>query len=178
MKKDVLLDVDGIIRDMVTTSIQIYKEFYNVRDRTKYNDIKVYDMSVAMPGITDFYKFFTEHGSYIFGEAKPYKGAIEFVKQLDEIANIHIVTNQVKGTEKHTLRWIEQWKIPYNSLHFAKNKNIVKGDYLIDDYTNNLEGFSGTPVCLTRPWNSDYEGVKFDTFSEIIKYIRDQHVSR
>jgi len=172
MKKDILLDIDGVQRDIVTTCIQIYKEYYDPKDTTVHSDIQVFDLSVKMPLITDKYKFFTENAKYIFGEAKPYDGALDFVKELDAISNIHIVTNQIKGTEKYTIDWLEQYKIPYKSLHFTDYKHIVKGDILIDDYIDNLIGFTGTPICYSQCWNKGFDGIRMDSYEEIINYIR------
>lgn len=174
MKMRIKLDVDGVIKNIIDTSIQIYKEFYDSKDNTKYDDIKIYDMSVAMPGITDFYKFFTQHGKYIFGEAKPYPGAVDFMNSLKNKGHdIAICTNQFKGNEKYTLQWLEQYHIPYDSVHFVKDKTIVKGDLLIDDCIDNLVACQNNHMvaCYDQPWNQDWKGTRFMNYSQALEWI-------
>ena len=167
------LDVDGVLKDMVTPSIQIYKEYYDSRDNTVYDDIKVYNMSIAMPGITDFYKFFMEHGKYIFGEAKPYDGAVDFVKELKKQGHtIAITTNQIRGLEKYTIKWLQQYHIPYDSLHYSKDKSLIKGDLLIDDCIDNLLSCKDQEfvACFSQPWNQEWTGLRFNDYEQALSW--------
>lgn len=173
MRPTTLLDLDGTIRNMVDRSILVYKEFYDPTAKITEEDIKQYDLRPTMPLIKDLGRFFIEHDDSLFNMAKLYYGARKFVNQLNEISDIQIVTSQLKGTEPATLEWILRNKIPYQSIHFASNKNSVKGDYLIDDCTDKLNSFTnGVPICIDRPWNQDYEGIRFKKYDDIINYIR------
>lgn len=172
------LDVDGVLRNMVTPSIQVYKEFYDPKANPKYEDVVDYDLSCCMPLISDYYYLFTKHGKYIFELAKPYVGAVDFVKELKRLKHkVAIVTNQVKGSEKYTLNWLYHNKIPFDSLHFVKDKGLVNGDLLIDDCIDNLISCSSYPVaCFDQPWNKEYEGLRFMNYDDALSWIKNYEV--
>ena len=167
------LDIDGVIRDMVTPSIQAYKEQFDKHCKLKHDDIEKYDFRIHMPLITDTYKFLKDNKTQLFLNAKPYIGALEFVDFLKMAGHeIQIVTNQVRGTEDSTLQWLLEYHVPYTSLHFAKNKNSVKGDILIDDCIDNLIVADKKVVCVDRPWNKEWDGNKAYNYNDIYNYLK------
>lgn len=44
------------------------------------------------------------------------------------------------------------------------NKNMIKGDLLIDDFEGNLKEFDGKTICYAQPWNKDYKGLRTDSW--------------
>ena len=177
MKKDILLDVDGVIRDIITTSIKTYKELYNPYCNLEHGVITTYNFKNHMPLITNINKFFLQNKSQIFLNAEPYSEALEFVDFLKMAGhNIHIVTNQFRGAEDSTLKWLKKYNVPYDSLHFTKNKNTVNGDLLIDDCIDNLVIADKKVVCFDQPWNQEWKGNKAYNYNDIYKYLNNNKV--
>lgn len=175
MKKKILLDVDSVLRNMVDKAIQVYNCFYDSNSNLIHSDIVDYDFRKQMPLIADLNQFFKAHAENVFYNARPYDGAIDFVKNLKKDGHdIHIVTNQLPGTEKYTLEWLMENQVPYKSLHFAKDKTILNGDMLIDDYVSNLEKCTNgvTPICVNQPWNQQWEGIRMYNYEQLRGYIR------
>ena len=166
------LDVDGVIRDLMTASIQVYKEQYDARFDLKHSQFINYDFNIMFPLMGDVPQFFKDNKNQLFLNARAYDGATYFVNSLKNSGHtIQIVTSQFKGTEGSTLQWLYDNKINYDSLHFTKNKNSVKGDILIDDCLDNLVQSDKPVICVDRPWNQDWVGTRAYNYDEIVKYI-------
>ena len=170
------LDVDGVIRDIAHTVLQIYKEFHDSRSTVTEEDIKQHNLTTFLPLIKSSEDFFVNHHEQIFYNAKPYNGAKNLVVALkDRNHTINIVTSQYKGTEISTLEWLLEHNIEYDSIIFTNNKNIVEGDLLIDDNIKNLsECNKKYKICFARPWNTEYSGLRVDSYKgclDLVKYI-------
>ena len=165
------VDVDGVIRDFMSATIDVYKKHYDKDCKVTHDDITEYFFNKTLPLITgDYHTFYKKYPKEIFEDAKPYSGelcSLDFLKS--EGNTINIVTKQPKGLEKYTLNWLEQWKVPYDSLMFAQDKNLIIGDILVDDYIGNLKNYKvGFPICLKRPWNSKWKGISINSLSDLI----------
>lgn len=79
---------------------------------------------------------------------------------------VHLITargflNHKKLTVRHTVRWLERYGIPYNSLTFTRAKGFhakwLGLDYFIDDNEQNWRDVALAPhtgsYLLDRPWN-------------------------
>ena len=168
------LDVDGVLRDMITPTIQIYREQYNPLTTLQHQDITEYSFTKhLMPEITSMYSFLMSNKERLFSKAKPYKGALEFVTRLKTQGNVvQIVTNQLRGTESNTLQWLLANNIPYDSVHFTKDKTIVNGDVLIDDCIDNLAASHIPTICLHQPWNTAWSGCRAYGLEDVFNKLR------
>ncbi len=93
-----------------------------------------------------------------------YEGAIELVKGLSLIGEVHAVTAPLKGnpTWMHErLGWLSS-EVQSDRIHFVsgKYKHLVRGDVLIEDHPGNAYAWleanpQGTAILIDRPWNSD-----------------------
>lgn len=52
----------------------------------------------------------------------------------------------------------------------AQDKNLIKGDVLIDDCIDNLN-YNIFPICFAQPWNTEWEGLRTNNWSEIREEI-------
>ena len=181
MKDTIMIDIDGVMRNMAIKAIQTYQCFYDPHTKLTHDDITAYDFRNVMPMIKDLGEFFIQHANNLFYEAPPYPGAIEFVKDLKKDGyNISIVTHQLKETERYTLGWITEHHMPYDSIHFSKDKSMVKGKLLIDDCVDNLEKCvnNSLVVCLNQPWNQDWKGDRVNSYDELGTYVRNLDKTR
>lgn len=42
----------------------------------------------------------------------------------------------------------------------GKDKSMIMGDLLIDDFPKNLDKFKGETICFSQPWNNNYHKTK------------------
>lgn len=147
-KKIVWIDMDGVLVD-----------FHRHVNETISNN----------PVLGELYKDREDHIPGIFRNPKPIEGAIEAVKKLAESGKyeLYIATaapwgNPESSTDKRY--WIEEYfgNLFHKKMAVTHLKNMLIGDYLIDDRTKNGAGefggehiHFGTESC--PDWNSVLE---------------------
>lgn len=169
------IDIDGVIRNIIPNLIQTYKEQYDIYSKLKEEDIKTHDVTVEMPLIKDVKEYLLYNAEYIFELSKPYPGALEFLDQLkSQRHTIQIVTNQIPPTEINTMKWLNEYSVPYDSLHFARDKTVVKGEILFDDKIKNLEACVNEtiPIVMDRPWNQKFKGLRVKQYQDFFEHIQ------
>lgn len=169
------LDVDGILRNFVDSFHRTYIKYYpehedQIKPVNGWGLDKVYPLGKK---INDF--MYEEHLEEVFLEADILPGAFEFVGKLREHGKIHIVTFQPVGKEIPTILWLQKYKIKYDAISIIFDKTQIDGTCLIDDGLHNLvaEAKSGksVPVALACPWNTEWDGWRFDTYDEIVNFV-------
>lgn len=139
-KKTIKIDVDGVIRDIVTTMCNCYNGLFGTDMTTE--DVVLYNVNNLFPKIREKYgiepsEFFFDRLSHAVFESvsKPFEGVSEAIGTLMEHGyKAVIVTWQFSKANKiHTLNFLERYNIPYDDICFTKDKWMIKGDYLIDD---------------------------------------------
>lgn len=167
------IDVDGVLRDFMTASIDVYKKYFDPDCNVVHDDITQYDYRNKLPLIGKNYhnNFYNKYPKEIYVDAKPYDDILEQLEVLYKHHTINIVTKQPVGLEKYTLEWLEKYNVKYHNIMFTQNKNLIRGDVLIDDYIDNLEKFTiGTPVCMDQPWNQEWKGERIKILPKILEY--------
>ena len=55
----------------------------------------------------------------------------------------------------------------------GKDKSMIMGDLLVDDFSVNLEKFKGRTICFSQPWNKDYDKtIRTNNWKEIKSIIQ------
>ncbi len=168
------VDIDGVIRDFMGKLKEVYSREYPEHKLIRED---IYDLSSWFPIEKEIYKFgFEIYATEIFSEAQIYLGVKEFLKKIYDNHKLVFISNQSnKNLEKLTVGWIKQNELPYHEIIFTKDKSIFKGDYLLDDYTENLKRVdeikSSIPVCFDRPWNQDWKGQRIKSYNEFLEII-------
>ena len=137
-KKIIYVDMDGVIADF-------------------HGAIKVHPLAND-PN----YKSEPDHIPNIFRDLKPIEGAIDAIKRLTSLPNyeIYILTTAPWGNPDawtHKRLWIEEHfgTLLKKKVIISHHKNLLKGDFLIDDRTaNGVDNFEGRHIHFG--WN--YEG--------------------
>lgn len=136
----VKIDVDGVIRDIISAMCDIYKKEFG--KRVSARSIVEYDINRSFPDIkkrtgklpSEY--FFTDNADKIFETvSKPFNGVKEAIDKLRRNGHkVVIVTWQFSLKNiKHTLDFLEMYNIRYDDICFTRDKWMIKGDYLIDD---------------------------------------------
>lgn len=168
------VDIDGVLRNFMQATIDVYKKHYDPKCSIEYNDIVEYFFNRELPLIgKDFRAFYRKHPEEIYVNAEPYEGVKETLTELQKNHLINIVTKQPVGLEKYSLYWLEKNEIPYDNFMVTQDKDLIFGDIFVDDYIGNLENFTrGVSVCVNQPWNKKWEGERIHNFNELPSWIK------
>ena len=106
----------------------------------------------------------------IFAKMDPVPGAIEAYKKLSKKYDTYILStapweNSSAWSDK--IEWVKKYlgEAAYKRLILSHNKNLNKGDYLIDDRPNNgAENFEGE-------WLHFGKGNRFPDWNAILEYL-------
>jgi 5'(3')-deoxyribonucleotidase len=156
-----LVDWDGVISQFVPAFISVYNEYadQDARSRVRADewgfDQVLKDKQAVKRAWND---------ARIFSEQDPYPGAIEALRELNDRYEVLIVT---ACTDKHALvvpakfRWYRK-HMPFmkpEQFIYARNKQWIRGQCLIDDYHENVLGWmqinKKPAILIQRSWNKN-----------------------
>ena len=111
---------------------------------------------------------------------KPLPGAVEYLKRLqDDGHDIYIVTTSnylsLKGKMENLLFKYFPF-IKWDHVIITSNKQMIRGDVLIDDGVHNLEGGDYFKILMTAPHNRNYDAaankmIRVDSWENIYRVI-------
>jgi 5'(3')-deoxyribonucleotidase len=107
-------------------------------------------------------------------------GAREFVDELRTFADVVVCTSPYSAVENwcsSRVAWLkEHFDIPKRDVIFAKRKELVRGDWLIDDKPENVEAFRAGPgnaILFSQPWNREpIGGLRAFKYEHVIELIK------
>lgn len=146
MKKIVYVDLDGVIVD-IKREIDSLPEFVK---KAAGNEI--------------------DRISDIFKDPPPIDGAIDGFKKLFEKYDPYILSTAPWNTPEaweYKRRWVERYLdiYSYKRLILSNHKNLLMGDYLIDDRLKNGAGEFGGELIL-------FGQKPFETWTDVLKYLK------
>jgi 5'(3')-deoxyribonucleotidase len=105
-----------------------------------------------------------------------YPGAKNFLFDLYRIfPDFILITHQFDfKTKLSTFEWLVQNELPYSCAFSSGTDKWKYCDILIDDKIENLEEMEDhgkIAICFARNWNKTYNGLRFESYEEIIKYL-------
>lgn len=164
MKKlTVLIDMDDTIENLCETWVNYLNEQYKTKANVK--DINNWDMLKAFPSLSseDLFRPLSENS--FWSKVKPLPGAVEYIKQIrDDGHKVFIVTASHPSSVNVKLNNVLFKYFPYlnyTDVIITSNKQMIKGDILIDDALHNLIGGDYKGVLMAAPHNKDYTGKEF-----------------
>ena len=157
-KKIVYIDMDGVLVDFGKAIEDWFENHPHLKGR---------------------YKTFPDHIQGLFRIAPPIKGAIEAIKKLHESGKyeLFIATSAPWGnpqslTDKRF--WLEDYfgEIFHKRLFTTHRKDLLMGDYLIDDRLKNGAGeFSGELLRFGLDWENNYTPNEYPTWDSILEKL-------
>ena len=181
----VKIDVDGVIRDIISAMCGLYNERFG--GNMCIEDVDDYDINNGFPSVleetgTDPVRyFFTDHAEEIFETvSKPFDGVKESIDRLrGRGIKVVIVTWQFTLKNiKHTLDFLEMHGIKYDDICFTRDKWIINGDYLIDDNPEFIldERDKSKKIIVDTPYNRYVSNkyVRVKSLKEAVDYIIDK----
>lgn len=178
IRQRVLLDVDGVLADFVSSAARVVERVTGAP--LPVDALEEWDIFRSYP---------KEVQNEIYGACKtegwclalePYQGAVDFVRRLDEVADVYFVTSPMGGP--HWAYEREQWLKKHFGTHHHKvvstnAKYLCVGDVFVDDKFSHVEKWSkfhrpGIGVLWTQPYNLKEEwGHRATKYDDIIEYV-------
>lgn len=152
MKPTVIVDIDGVLADLHATVIEQINIKYGLC--VKHIDIDNWRKKF---GKIDFVKeiFCVFKNRELLLRIPHIQGALEGMSLLDSMDyQIIIASNRPQYTMHNTQEWLILY--PYDKLILTADKAEIDGEFLIDDYTKNIQRFAekdGVGILVNRPWN-------------------------
>ncbi len=159
-KKQILLDVDGVLANFVQGSI----DFHGMNSEFKWEDATDWTYYKKSPWSLTSREFFLPLDTVEFWEnLKPYEYAVPFYRFLKTLgAELTICTAVPDGSVNAAsgkYRWLKKHLgIDSSDVVITRKKHLLANDHtlLIDDAMHNAIGFrnnGGNVILFPRPWN-------------------------
>jgi len=163
MEIKVALDLDGVLRDLVSKIISVYIETHVPPDCSNYDDIDGWKLEDYFPIGKDIYKFMyaSPHTHRIFAFAPMHKNVKPFIDYMNENnVDYTLVTCQTDTTAIHSLEWLSNNKLFIKKIQFVPvgcDKINLDYNIYIDDRPSLVEQVNKTKdkyiIKVERPWN-------------------------
>lgn len=158
MKLTVLVDMDDTIENLCEEWVDYLNEIHGTT--VKHEDIKEWNMTKAFPTIPPKEVFAPLYEKTLWERVKPLPGAVEYLKKIiDDGHKVVIVTSSHPDTVALKLNNVLFKYFPYlsyNDVIITSQKQLIKGDILIDDAPHNLEGGDYFKLLFDAPHNQSY----------------------
>lgn len=177
----ILVDMDETLENLGV----VWVDELNRRHGTSviYDEITEWDMTKFFPSLSRNEVFAPLRDENIWKRVEPLPGAQEAVKTMKEDGHdVIVVTASHPDTVKWKYDWLDRYfpSIKYRDIIFASRKQLVKGDFLIDDAPHNLFGGPYIPIMFSAPHNrawkpqkmSEFNCYKTDDWPDTTKLIR------
>lgn len=180
------LDIDDCVADSGDTLRHIIKTVTKGHVDLKYEHIRdyVYTRNTDANGRSIDQRTWDEaHDLFSTAEVivqmKPIEGAVEAIKELQGLFDIHFITTRLHNARVPTIQWLDKLSIGPYSVHFvtkrkkheAASKSVVAA---VEDDPVQVELYREKGVyCLVpaRPWNTMVGG-RFDSWAEIHQNLK------
>lgn len=154
----ILIDFDDVLNNLCETWIQILNEKHNLL--VKHTDIKEWDMTKAFPTLTTDELYAPLFTKELWGRIKPNNDAKEYlIKFINEGHKVYIVTAAHPYTISMKYNFIQKFYpfIDSKQIITTCNKQMIKGDVLIDDAPHNLIGGDYIGILFSQPHNQSFD---------------------
>ncbi len=174
----VLIDMDDTITDLLGAWV----EMLNNRHGTSVDpaDVQQWDVVKSFPTLTSEQVFAPLLCDSLWSYVHPKDGAVETVRQIMKDGHkVYIVTTSAYETLREKMDTVLFRYFPFLSwgnVIITTNKQMIKGDVLIDDGVHNLVGGEYEKILVDAPHNKSidaesYGMVRVKTWNEIYKEI-------
>lgn len=174
----ILTDADNVIENLLDCWVAMLNNRFGTS--TSPEDVTDWNVSLAFPTLTKEQVYGVLADDELWHMIEPIPGAQETLQKLyDEGHNIYIVTASDYRTCKAKFDRILPlfpW-LDWNHVIITNNKQMVKGDILIDDGPHNLVDGDYMKLLFDRPHNRSFDArangvIRVETWEEIYEAVQ------
>lgn len=179
MSKVIVTDMDDVLIHLLPAWLDYLNNKYNTT--VKYEDVVEWDMQKAFPSLLpkQIYEPLTEED--LWKSVKPIKESITYLKKLyDEGYTIYVCTSAHYNTIKIKLinaLFPNYPFLDYKNIITCHDKSLIKCDYIIDDYHENLKNNDAIKILIDAPYNKNADKLTYDfrakSFKEVYQIIHE-----
>lgn len=163
MKKlTILVDMDDTIENLCEVLVDYLNEKYNTG--VSLSDVKEWDMTKTFPTLSRDEIYEPLSDGRLWERIRPLPGAVENIKKIiDDGHKVVICTTSHPDTVSIKLNNVLFKYFPYftyNDVIITSQKQLIRGDILIDDAPHNLEGGYYLKLLFDAPHNQSYNTEK------------------
>lgn len=156
-KKIILCDADDVIENLLDCWVSAINQKYG----TNVNplDITKWDVSLFFPTLSKEQVFAPIAEKDIWSNLERIDGCYDVLKEINEKHNLYIVTATHYNTcDKKIERILKLYPfLNWKQFIITSHKQLIHGNYLIDDGTHNLIGGDYQGILFSRPHNMTYD---------------------
>lgn len=187
-KNTVIVDVDGVLADHISSLQKYLKDYYNVKIEKDYIDEWDTQIEMVDKDFITLYREMSEEDKKekYFGNCPVIDGSIEALNELNnQDVFIKIVTHRADELTDITKKWLSDNNIPYDKYikeDYENSKSIRNGGIIIDDYVKNIEDFinDGRDGILFHHWynKEKYKNYPINCLHERHLHLPNHHTSK
>lgn len=159
MKKfTILVDMDNVLDNLGDVWVGELSKRHGLS--ITHDDITEWDMTKFFPTLSRTKVYEPLHEEAVWKSVEPLPGAQDAISRLQRDGHeIIVVTSSHPDTMKWKCDWLAKHfpKIAYKNIIFCTKKQLVRGDYLIDDGPHNLFGGVYIPIMFAAPHNRTWK---------------------
>lgn len=165
----ILIDIDDVCANMAPVWLERYNHTWD--DTLRLDDITDWnwELFVQKPCGKKIFSFL--HDDTLYDNVKPIQDALYGVEFLRK-SNHDIIFITAYDFTNSKFKWLKKHKFSndINEFVVAHNKNLIKGDCLIDDKYDNFINFDGDKLLYSANWNLKYKTIyRVHNWKEIIE---------
>lgn len=150
-----LVDMDDVLEDLTTAWTSAIHERYGYYKASE--DITEWDMWKFYPDLEPNYLYDILEDPDFWATIKPFSDAIEYIPKLQKYFDVYVLTaGNYKSISSKIINIIFKYFPTIDNDHVivCHNKQLVKGDIIIDDGIHNLVGHSAKyKILFDTPHN-------------------------
>lgn len=158
-KLTVLVDMDDTLENLCETWVGYLNERHGTN--VHIDDVKEWDMTKAFPTLSKAELFAPLYEEELWKRVKPLPGSVEYVKRLlDDGHKVIVVTASHQNTVAYKLNNVLFRYFPFlttNDVVVAYQKQLIRGDVLIDDAPHNLIGGEYKGILMNASHNKQFD---------------------
>lgn len=155
----ILVDADGVLENLTYELPALLNEKYGFD--VKFEDIRGWGFADSFLELTQEQIASAELEELLYDRIRPILGAPEYLKRLmDDGHNVYVLTNTpYEAVSLKMKKVMERFFpfLPWSNYIITSNKQMIRGDFLIDDGIHNLVGGDYKKLLFDAPCNWDYD---------------------
>ena len=156
----IIIDMDEVIADPMGAMIEWYKREHG--GDVDYRKMLVGSWIKGFPDEDQPMIWERLRGPGFFRHLPVMKGSVDVLRELNNRYEVFIVSaaTEFPNSLKDKLEWLEDHFsfLTWKQVALCGSKDLIFGDYMIDDHLKNLKGFKGKPYLFTAAHNLEVTG--------------------